>query len=225
MKNDLKTRNRVNKELVKKENFKPKKSENQKEQIIRTAIKKFSKKGFSNTSMDEIAKESKVSKGLLFYHFNNKEELYVQALAQGINSTLDFTNKLTEIAEAGLFQKKENLFQDLEKYYDLVVTKREKDLERLWLDGMLEAKKNPKLKKILIDREEKFMEIGVDILKACRDTTNMLEGHSDAELMEVTKGLLALYKGIMLEKSIGKNPKEIKKSWVRIVYSVYMTSK
>jgi len=225
LKNDLNTRNSVNKELVKKENSKPKKNENQKEKIIRTAIKKFSKEGFSNTSMDEIAKESKVSKGLLFYHFNNKEELYVQALAQGINSTLDFTNKLTEIAEAGLFQKKENLFQDLEKYYDLVVTKREKDLERLWLDGMLEAKKNPKLKKILIDREEKFMEIGVDILKACRDTTNMLEGHSDAELMEVTKGLLALYKGIMLEKSIGKNPKEIKKSWVRIVYSVYMTSK
>lgn len=27
-------------------------------------------------------------------------------------------------------QKNENLFEDLEKYYDLVVTKREKDLER-----------------------------------------------------------------------------------------------
>ncbi len=49
----------------------------------------------------------------------------------------------------GLFQKKEDLFQDLEKYYDLVVTNREEDLERLWIDGMLEAKKNPKLKKNL----------------------------------------------------------------------------
>jgi len=215
----------MNKELAKKENPKSKKSENQKEKIIRTAIKKFSKKGFSNTSMDEIARESKVSKGLLFYHFTNKEELYVQALAQGIDSTLDFADKLTKIAEAGLFQKKENLFQDLEKYYDFVVTKREKDLERLWLDGMLEAKKNSKLKKILIEREEKLMEVGVGMLKAGRETTGMLEGHTDAELMEVAKGLLALYKGIMLEKSIGKNPKEIKKSWVRIAYSVYMTSK
>ena len=207
------------------EKVKLKKGENQKEKIIRTAIKKFSKKGFSNTSMDEIAIESKVSKGLLFYHFNNKEELYVQALAQGIDSTLDFANKLTEIAEAGLFQKKENLFQDLEKYYDLVVTKREKDLERLWIDGMLEAKKNLKLKKILIEREEKLMEVGVELLKAGRDSVGMLEGHNDAELMEVAKGLLALYKGIMLEKSIGKNSKEVKKSWVRIAYSVYMTSK
>ena len=218
-------RKRQCKELVKKENSPPKKSENQKEKIVRTAIKKFSKKGFSNTSMDEIAKESKVSKGLLFYHFNNKEELYIQALAQGIDSTLDFSNKLTEIAEARLFQKKENLFQDLEKYYDLVVTKREKNLERLWIDGMIEAKNNPKLKRILIDREEKLTEVGVQMLKAGRKTTNMLGGHSDAELMEVAKGLLTLYKGIMLEKSIGKNPKEIKKTWVRIVYSVYTTSK
>ena len=225
MKNDLNITNRVNKELIKNTNSKLKKSENQKEKIIRTAIKRFSKEGFSNTSMDEIAKETKVSKGLLFYHFNNKEELYVQALAQGIDSTLDFADKLTEIAEAGLFQKKENLFQDLEKYYDLVVTKREQDLERLWLGGMLEAKKNPKLKKILIEREEKLMKIGVQMMKAGRETTNMLEGHSDEELMEVARGLLALYKGIMLEKSIGKNPKEIKKTWVRIVYSVYITSK
>ena len=225
LKNDLNTRNNVDKELAKKVSLKPKKSENQKEKIIRTAIKKFSKEGFSNTSMDEISRESKVSKGLLFYHFNNKEELYVQSLAQGIDSTLDFADKLTEIAEAGLFQKKENLFHDLETYYDLVVTKREKDLERLWLDGMLEAKKNSKLKKILIEREEKLMKVGVELLKAGRETTGMLGGHSDAELMEVAKGLLALYKGIMLEKSIGKNPKEIKKSWVRIAYSVYMTSK
>ena len=117
------------------------------------------------------------------------------------------------------------MFGDLEKYYDLVVTKREKDLERLWLDGMLEAKKNPRLKKILIDREEELMKVGVDLLKAGRETTNMLKGHSDAELMEVARGLLALYKGIILEKTVGKSPKEIKKTWVRIVYSVYMTSK
>ena len=151
--------------------------------------------------------------------------MYVQALAQGIDSTLDFADKLIEIAEAGLFQKKENLFQDLEKYYDLVVTKRKKDLERLWIDGMWEAKKNSKLKKILIDKEEQLMKTGVQMLKADRETTGMLKGHTDAELMEVTKGLLALYKGVMLEKSIGKNPKEIKKSWVRIAYSVYMTNK
>ena len=223
--NDLNIRNEIDTELIEKKNLKQRKNENLKEKIIQTAIKKFSKEGFSNTSMDEITKESGVSKGLLFYHFKNKEELYLQALSRGIDSTLDFANKLTEIADAGLFQKREKMFQDLEKYYDLVVTKREKELERLWLDGMLEAKKNPRLKKILIEHEEELMRMGVQLLKAGRETINMLEGHNDEELMEVARGLLALYKGIMLEKSIGKNPKEIKKTWVRIVYSVYVTSK
>ncbi len=228
LKKDLNTQTKQGKEMAIKNAEKLLKkypSKTMKEKIIQSAIKKFANDGFANASMDDIAKSAKVSKGLLFYHFKNKEELYVQALAQGIDSTLDFANKLTEIAKAGLFQKKENLFQDLEKYYDLVVTKKEQDLERLWLDGMLEAKKNPKLKKILIKHEEELIKVGVQMLKAGRETTNILEGRSDAELIEVAKGLLALYKGIMLEKSIGKNPKEIKKSWVRIVYSVYMTKK
>ncbi len=228
LKKDLNTQTKQGKEMAIKNAEKVMKkdpSNSMKEKIIQSAIKKFANKGFSNTSMDEIAKESKVSKGLLFYHFNNKEELYAQALEQGIDATLDFSNKLTEMNNAKLFQKKKNLFQDLEKYYDLIVTTREKDLERLWLDGMLEARKNPKLKKILIKREEVLVGVGVQMLKAGRDTINILEGRSDEELMEVAKGLLALYKGIMLEKSIGKNPKEIKKAWVRITYSMYMTSK
>ena len=196
-----------------------------KEKIIQAAMKKFSKKGFANTSMDEIAKSSKVSKGLLFYHFHNKEELYLQALSQSIDATLNFANKLSEVGDAGLFQKRENMFQDLEKYYDLVILPREKDLERIWLDGMLEAKQNSKLKNIIIKREEELIKVGVVLLKAGRETTNMLAGHTDKELIEVARGLLALYKGIMLEKTMGKSPNEIKKLWVRIVYSVYMTSK
>ena len=78
---------------------------------------------------------------------------------------------------------------------------------------------------VIVNQIHDYLEKGEDLLSAVAKTTDMLEGHSDEELMEVSKGLLALYKGIMLEKSIGKNPKEIKKSWVRIAYSVYMTSK
>jgi len=225
LKSDLSVRYKLDEELVEKKSSKLKQSKTMKEKIIQVAIKKFAKEGFANTSMDDVAKSSKVSKGLVFYHFHSKEELYLEALSKGIKSTLDFTNKLCEIQDAMLFQKRGNLFQDLEKYYDLVVTKREKELERLWLDGMLEAKKNPKLKKILIECEEELTKVGVGMLKAGRETTRLLEGHSDAELMEVARGLLALYKGVMLEKVIGKDPKEIKKLWVRIVYSVYMTSK
>lgn len=196
-----------------------------KEVIIQTAIKKFAKDGFANMSMDEIAKSSKVSKGLLFYHFHSKEELYLQALSKGINSTLDFTNKLCEIQDAMLFQKKENLFQDLEKYYDLVVSQREKELERLWLDGMQEAKNNSKLKKMLVVQEKELTKIGVTIIKACREATNMLECYNDVELTNVARGLLALYKGVMLDKSLGKNPKEIKNMWVQTVYAIYTSKK
>jgi len=46
-----------------------------KEKILQEAVKLFSIKGYSETSADEIILNSGTSKGLLFYHFKNKEGL------------------------------------------------------------------------------------------------------------------------------------------------------
>jgi AcrR family transcriptional regulator len=46
-----------------------------KEKILQEAVKLFSEKGFTETSADEIILKSGTSKGLLFYHFQNKDGL------------------------------------------------------------------------------------------------------------------------------------------------------
>lgn len=46
-----------------------------KEKILQEAVKLFSAKGFTETSADEVILKSGTSKGLLFYHFKNKEGL------------------------------------------------------------------------------------------------------------------------------------------------------
>lgn len=48
-----------------------------KDKIIRSAIKIFSKKGYDATSMREIAEVAKVTKPMIYYHFKNKEKLYL----------------------------------------------------------------------------------------------------------------------------------------------------
>jgi len=48
---------------------------NAKEKILTEAIKLFASKGFSETGTDEIVRNSGVAKGLLFYHYKNKEGL------------------------------------------------------------------------------------------------------------------------------------------------------
>lgn len=51
-----------------------------KEKILQEAVRLFSTKGYSETSTDEIILNSEISKGLLFYHYKNKDGLLNEIL-------------------------------------------------------------------------------------------------------------------------------------------------
>ena len=55
---------------------KPDVSEQRKEQILEAATTAFAKDGFSKTRMDDIAKESGLSKGSLYTYFKSKDEIF-----------------------------------------------------------------------------------------------------------------------------------------------------
>jgi AcrR family transcriptional regulator len=50
------------------------------EKIIETAMRLFSAQGYANTSLSQVAKEAEVSKALIFWHFDNKEKLFRNAV-------------------------------------------------------------------------------------------------------------------------------------------------
>ncbi|TGL22543.1 TetR/AcrR family transcriptional regulator [Leptospira yanagawae] len=54
------------------------KREETKKKIYRTALVLFQKEGYEKTTMRKIAKESKVSLGLTYYHFQSKEDLVLE---------------------------------------------------------------------------------------------------------------------------------------------------
>jgi AcrR family transcriptional regulator len=53
-----------------------------KDLIVVSATKYFSKYGFYKTTMDEIAKNIHKAKGILYYYFRSKEELFNEVLKQ-----------------------------------------------------------------------------------------------------------------------------------------------
>lgn len=70
-----------------------------KKTIMTTAVKLFAKKGFNNTSIQEIADGSGISKGAFYLHFRSKEQLvlstfqyYADRLQQKM-STIEQTNQ------------------------------------------------------------------------------------------------------------------------------------
>ena len=57
-----------------------------KERIIESATKYFSKYGFHKTTMDEIAKNIHKAKGVLYYYFKSKEELFNEVLKKELGT-------------------------------------------------------------------------------------------------------------------------------------------
>lgn len=54
-----------------------------KRRIFNTAIEMFSKKGYDNTSVEEITAIAGVAKGSLYYHFSKKEDIFDMLLKEG----------------------------------------------------------------------------------------------------------------------------------------------
>ena len=51
-----------------------------KDRIIEIAFKEFLIKGFSNCSMSDLVRETKLSKGAFYHHFKNKEAIYTSVI-------------------------------------------------------------------------------------------------------------------------------------------------
>ncbi|HWZ94948.1 MAG TPA: TetR/AcrR family transcriptional regulator [Opitutaceae bacterium] len=50
------------------------------DRIIKFAVKEFSRAGLAGARMDNIARRAKISKGRIYYHFKNKDDLFAAVL-------------------------------------------------------------------------------------------------------------------------------------------------
>jgi TetR/AcrR family transcriptional regulator, fatty acid metabolism regulator protein len=73
----------------------PEKSQDSRDEILRAAIRLFARRGFHETSMSEVARDAKVSKALIFWHFKTKEELFLAVLNRLLEPYfIDFTEEV-----------------------------------------------------------------------------------------------------------------------------------
>jgi AcrR family transcriptional regulator len=56
------------------------------EKILSVALELFARKGYHATSVSQIAKKAKISKGLMYNYFINKEKLLDEIIQEGFNS-------------------------------------------------------------------------------------------------------------------------------------------
>ncbi len=88
-------------------------SDNSLDKIVRSSIDLFSKKWYSSVSVAEICRKSKISNGLFYHYFNNKEELIKLILNRTVNQIDDL---LKEVSGETIQEKLSKLIKSLHDY-------------------------------------------------------------------------------------------------------------
>ena len=81
-------------------------------EIIETAKKLFSERGFSNTPVDAIIKEMGVAKGTFYYYFKSKEEVLAAIVDQTLDQIVKMAEQVAEDASMNALTKMELLLSN-----------------------------------------------------------------------------------------------------------------
>ncbi len=73
-----------------------------KDQIVKSATLHFSKYGFHKATMDEIARHIHKAKGVIYYYFKSKEELFNEVLKQELDHVKTELSRITGSIEDSL---------------------------------------------------------------------------------------------------------------------------
>src|SRR3984885_16144503 len=75
-------------------------AQDSRDQILKAAMRLFAVRGFHETSMSEVAREARVSKALIFWHFKTKEELFLAVLNRLLEPYfIDFAEESQQLDE------------------------------------------------------------------------------------------------------------------------------
>ncbi|MED1606866.1 TetR/AcrR family transcriptional regulator [Cytobacillus kochii] len=112
-----------------------------KEEIITAALKVFSENGFENTTMQKIANETGLSKGLLYHYFSSKKDIVQACLDWAMEDTQSLMGelerskgksieKLMYFTKSSLSSKRRNSFKIIQSLIKIDESKNKRYIEQ-----------------------------------------------------------------------------------------------
>jgi AcrR family transcriptional regulator len=113
--------------------------------ILEAAIKLFSQNGFYATKVEDVAKEARISKGLVYFYYKSKEDLYMAITKKGFDELKEIFNKafsnnkenkgidvIVELVEEYfLFAKEKKIFHEAILFFFSCLDQYNADKERM----------------------------------------------------------------------------------------------
>lgn len=64
--------------------------------ILTAAIHEFSEKGYDGASLNTVCAENNISKGIIYHHFKDKDELYLQCVGECYSALTEYLKKISD---------------------------------------------------------------------------------------------------------------------------------
>ena len=180
----------------------PQYKEEAKSKIVEAARMIFAKKGYHDSTMDDIAKEVGVSKGAIYSYFKSKEDILKETYLQTHQTLRTIINKACE---------KTDLAQALEEVYSMVTERYKGNLHRHFEQVAL-ASRDPVIKKIIMDDYQRDVETVQTFVEE-----KMKEGlmRTDVEAQTLAELFTALFMGTMEKLVLGFPNKDVHDQWIK----------
>jgi TetR/AcrR family transcriptional regulator, fatty acid metabolism regulator protein len=176
--------------------------------ILTAALSLLAKKGYENTTINDIADSAKISRGLLHYYFKDKEDLAAKALTFGFGPMWDSSIGKIQSARSPE-QLVDTMIEVLKKN-----VRENPDFSALLFEMWVSGRRSAKIRKVFND--------GFD--EAISRLNGLLEFASSLGIIKINKDesegiiriLLAMYHGLAMQ--LLSNPEKIedRKIWVPI---------
>lgn len=163
-------------------------TQSRKEDILRAAIKKFSEKGYNGVKVSDIAKELGISQGIIFWYFQTKENLFINAFMKEFREIkLATSNVLHSMALTPLEKLKTIIFEMIKVY----------NAKKEGCMLILQILSNTGMQRILsIDISTVYNELYIDLELLFKEA-----GASNPELK--ARNFVALLDGFMIQIILG----------------------
>jgi AcrR family transcriptional regulator len=87
-------------------------SQRTREKILKTAARLFSQRGYADTALSRVAREARVSKALILWHFDSKEKLFQAALGRTLEPYYIDVAELAGLDEGAQIERLIDLFYE-----------------------------------------------------------------------------------------------------------------
>lgn len=190
-----------------------------KEHILAIAFRLFFQKGYKEVTMNELVKESGLSKGAFYHYFSSKEELYKHSMEMFLTQFMDsYTIEMDD--DLSLRQNLKNLYNRFNPIADEINTSSEEKVETLtnYLIFLQKMMRKSEFREKLHNYNTKYYDQLAGWIKKAQDKGEI---KPDLDAMVLTRHFTSLMKGIGVLNAFEDHVEPISQTLEKIIDQLF----